>query len=269
MSTPPIVLPPSDSQDALVNAISHAMTANATLLLEPGVHIRAPGCCSALRWARTGFGSGRPALRPCRSHRRSRKRAFDGRITRSTPDSNFGLFFIPTGPTDEEVAQVKWKPASDGDGPFEYGVVMRGRIEISRLLMDCNMQNQALEATPKAAEHSAMLGFSGFRYPVKSPLRRFVYVGFESVALTEMGFVNGGFADDVWVTYTHGAFHPNIEQVSINQVASAHRIHPRRATLSFTGLAHRIMIHDADVYNLHAEQDGDWKNAPAPRRCIQ
>src|SRR5437868_573287 len=130
---------------------------------------------------------------------------------------------------------------------------MRGRIEISRLLIDCNMQNQGLKAMTKAADHSAMLGFSGFRYPVKSPLRRFVYVGFESVALTDMGFVNGGFADDVSVTYTGGTFLPNIEQVSINHVASSDRVHPRRATLSFSGFANRVEIHDATVYNLHAE----------------
>jgi hypothetical protein len=49
-------------------------------------------------------------------------------------------------------------------------------------------------------------------------LRRFVYVGFESVALRDIGFVNGGFADDVWVVYGGGAFHPHIEQVSIEGV---------------------------------------------------
>src|SRR4051812_10886755 len=55
---------------------------------------------------------------------------------------------------------------------------------------------------------------------------------------------------------------PHIEQVSIEKVASARRVNPRRATLSFSGLAHRIRIHDADIYRLHAEQDDNWKSAP-------
>jgi hypothetical protein len=266
MSTPPIVLPPSDSQDALVDAIEQAMSADTTLLLEPGVHYTRPGLLQRIAVGANGLRIGSTGLSPLPITTQGNKaciRRPDHAILPATPDSNFGLFFIPTRPTDEEVAQLTWKPFSDVDGPFEFGVIMRGRIEISRLLVDCNMQNQGLEAMPKAAEHSAMLGFSGFRYSVQSAgLRRFVYVGFESVALTDMGFVNGGFADDVWFTYTRGAFHPNIEQVSINHVASAHRIHPRRATLSFSGLAHSVMIHDATVYNLHAEQDGDWKNAP-------
>ena len=76
-------------------------------------------------------------------------------------------------------------------------------------------------------------------------------------------FVNGGCADDVWVAYApSGEFHPHIEEVVIEQVASADRVNPRRATLSFSGLARRIRIHEAAVYRVHAEQDGDWKDAP-------
>jgi hypothetical protein len=142
----------------------------------------ARGTCSALRSAPTGFASDRPACRRCRSHRKIKKvciRRADHALLPATPDFNYGLFFIPTGPTDDETAQTTRKPFNDKDGPFEFGVVMRGRIEISRLLVDCNMQNQGLEAMPKdAAEHSAMLGFSGFRYKAEKPspagLRRFV-----------------------------------------------------------------------------------------------
>src|ERR1700722_5078223 len=77
-----------------------------------------------------------------------------------------------------------------------------------------------------------------------------------------MGFINGGFADEGGVEYARGAFHPHIENFSIEQVASANRVNPRRATLSFSGLARSIRIHDADIYRLTAEQDVDWKIAP-------
>jgi hypothetical protein len=270
MPTPPIILPSSDSHDALVDAIEQAIAANATLLLQPGTHYTRPGHVQRIAVGANGLRIGSTGLSPLPISSKVKKaciRRPDHALLPATPDFNYGLFFIPTGPTDDETAQMTWKPFNDKDGPFEFGVVMRGRIEISRLLVDCNMQSQGLEAMPKdAAEHSAMLGFSGFRYKAEKPspagLGRFVYVGFESVALRDIGFVNGGFADDVWVVYGGGAFHPHIEQVSIEHVASAHRVNPRRATLSFSGLAHRIRIHDADIYRLHAEQDDDWKSAP-------
>ena len=165
---------------------------------------------------------------------------------------------------------MNWKPFVDKHGAFEFGVVMRGRVEISRVLVDCNMHEQGLEHAPKdAAEHSAMLGFSGFRYAVAaSPTgtRRFVYVGFESVSLHDTGSINGGFADDVWVVYAGGAFHPHIENLSIEQIASANRVDPRRATLSFSGLAHSIRIHDADIYRLGASRMMTGKMRPGATR---
>ena len=59
---PPIILPSSQSHDALVDGIEQAVATNATLLLEPGTHYtrpgraqriavrsRAPGTCQAKR----------------------------------------------------------------------------------------------------------------------------------------------------------------------------------------------------------------------------
>jgi hypothetical protein len=172
---------------------------------------------------------------------------------------------MPAAPTSGEIAQATWKPFTDSAGNhFEFAVVMRGSIQISRLLIDCNMQNQGLESLePHAAGHSTMLGFSGFGYEVqKSNPRRVMYVGFESVAVTDMGLINGGFADDVSVTFRGGAFHPHINQVSIGSVASGPRLNSHRATISFSGLAQRISIQDANVHSLNAEQDHSWRDAP-------
>ena len=117
-----------------------------------------------------------------------------------------------------------------------------------------------------AVEHSADARF--LRLPLRrrsqpAPgTRRFVYVGFESVSPTDTGFINGGFADDVWVVYAGGAFHPHIENLSIEQVASANPGQSAARDPVVLRLAHSIRIHDADIWSLAAEQDDDWKNAP-------
>ena len=46
MPTPPIIVPPSDSHDALVDAIEQVMAAPATLLLQPGTHYTRTGSAS-------------------------------------------------------------------------------------------------------------------------------------------------------------------------------------------------------------------------------
>src|SRR5689334_7912484 len=123
MSMPSIVLPPSDSQDALVNAIAQAITTNANLLLEPGVHYTRPGLLQRIAVGANGLriGSTGPSPLPITSTvEKACIRRPDHAILPATPDSNFGLFFIPTEPTDEEVAKVTWKPSIDSVGPFEY-----------------------------------------------------------------------------------------------------------------------------------------------------
>ena len=230
---PPIILPPSQSHDALVDGIEQAVATNATLLLEPGTHYTRPGRAQRIAVSENGLrirSTGPSPLPIASTVPKARIMRPGSAVLPAMPDDNYGLFFIPAGPTDPELAQAIWKPFTDANGlSFEFAVVMRGRIDISGLLVDCNMQNQGIDQLPKdAAEHSAMLGFSGWRYPVQQPgpggIKRFVYVGFESVTLRDMGFVNGGYADDVWVVYAGGAFHPHIEEVVIEQVASADRV---------------------------------------------
>jgi len=264
----PITLPPSDSQDALVDGIAQALAGDGTLLLEPGRHFTRPGINKHIAVGASGLriGSTGPSPLPLPSKvTLAVIRRPDHALSASAPDFNYGLFFIPTGPTNDEIAQANWKPFTDAAGhTSEFAVVMRGRIQISRLLIDCNMQNQGAESMPPhAAEHSAMLGFGGFRYSVPhAGTPRFMYVGFDSVAVDDLGFINGGFADDFWVAYAGGPFHPHIYQVSITNVASGPRVDRHRATLSFSGLAQRITIQDANVQSLNAEQDHSWKDAP-------
>jgi hypothetical protein len=268
---PPIILPPSTSTTELVNAIEQAAATGATLKLQPGTHFTRPGRLQHIAVGANGLrieSTGPSPLPLSERTKKARIQRPDHAVPLATPDDNYGLFFIPDAPTDRELAGVTWKPFTDAHGnQFEFTILMRGELHLSRLLVDCNMQNQGLEnlADKHAAEHSAMLGFSGWRYPAPpgpGGVKRRVYIGFERVTLQEMGFVNGGYADDVWVVYGGGAFHPHIEHVVIENVASAQRIENHRATLSFSGLAHQIRIHDADVYRVHAEQDGDWKDAP-------
>jgi hypothetical protein len=264
----PIVLPPSNSQDALVDGIAQALAGDGTLLLEPGTHFTRPGVNQRIEVNANGLriGSTGPSPLPLSSNvTPALIRRPDHALSVSAPDFNYGLFFIPTGPTSDEIAQATWKPFTDAGGhTFEFAVVMRGSIQISHLLIDCNMQNQGAEKMPvHSAEHSAMLGFGGFRYSVPhTGTPRFMYVGFDSVWLEDVGFINGGFADDFWVAYPGGPFHPHINQVSITKVASGPRVDRHRATLGFSGLAQRITIQDANIQSLNAEQDHSWKDAP-------
>lgn len=265
----PIILPPSDSQDALVDGIAQALAGDGTLLLEPGTHFTRPGVNKHIEVGASGLriGSTGPSPLPAPSAGTPAViRRPDHALSASAPDFNYGLFFIPTGPTSDEIAQATWKRFTDvaSHTTFEFAVVMRGSIQISRVLIDCNMQNQSAESMPAhAAEHSAMLGFGGFRYSVPhAGIPRFMYIGFDSVVVDGVGFINGGFADDFWVAYAGGPFHPHINQVSITNVSSGPRLNRHRATLSFSGLAQRITIQDANVESLGAEQDHSWKDAP-------
>jgi hypothetical protein len=272
----PIILPPSDSQDALVDGIAQALAGDGTLLLQDGgvhggVHFTRPGVNKHIAVGAGGLriGSAGPSPLPPRSAALGEAqpviRRPDHAVSASTPQLNYGLSFIPAEPTPDEIAQATWKTFTDPGGhTFEFAVVMRGSIQISGLLIDCNMQNQGLESLPPhAAEHSAMLAFGGFRYSVTHQgTPRVMCVGFESVAVDHLGFINGGFADDFWVNYPGGPFYPQINQVSIANVSSGPRLNQHRATLSFSSLAQRIIIEDANVQSLNAEQDHSWKDAP-------
>jgi hypothetical protein len=256
----PIVLPPSTSPDALVEAIQQASALGVALLLEPGTHFTKPGRNQRIALGANGLEirlAAPPAGTPQGTLSAVIKRP-DSSINLQAADDNYGLFFIPSPPTPTELAGITtWKPSGDGiNEPFEYGVVIRGQIAITGVSVDCNMHQQKIETLPKdAAEHSAMLGFAGQGYPAppsSTGRKRIVYVGFQSVTLTEVQTVNGGYADDVW--FSRGSFNPNIERVVIERFRSTNRVNPRRASISFSGLCQNVRIEDADLYSLHMEE---------------
>jgi hypothetical protein len=267
----PIVLPPGASQDALVQAIQHASALGVPLLLESGTHFTQPGHNQRITIGPNGLQlrlAGPPGSQPAIIKRP------DFSIDLQGPDFNYGLFFIPVPPTPTELAGItKWKLYDDGTNePFEYGIVIRGQITFTGVSVDCNMHQQKIETLPKdAAEHSAMLGFAGQRYPAppsSTGRKRYVYVGFQSVELKDIQTVNGGFADDVWIS--RGYFNPNIERVEIERFRSTNRVNPRRATISFSGLCQNIRIADAEVYSLHLEEtSSNYRQLPRQSDMFQ
>lgn len=276
--TAPIVLPPSASQDALVEAIQQASALGVPLLLEPGTHFTKPGRGRNQRIALGPNGlqirlAAPSAGTPPGTARAVIKRP-DSSINLQAPDDNYGLFFIPSPPTSTELAGITtWKPYDDGTNePFEYAVVVRGQISITGVSVDCNMHQQKIETLPKdAAEHSAMLGFAGQGYPAprsSTGKKRIVYVAFQSVALTDVQTVNGGYADDVW--FSRGYFNPNIQRVDIERFRSTNRVNPRRASISFSGVCQNVRITDADLYSLHMEEtSSDYSQLPRPSDVFQ
>jgi hypothetical protein len=266
---PPIVLPPSPSHDALVVAIQQASALNVPLLLEPGTHFTKPGRLQKIAIGSNGLQLGlapAPATPPQGSPPAVIKRP-DFAINLQASDDNYGLFFIPSAPTDAELSGISsWKPYVDEKGQrSEFAVVIRGEISISGVSVDCNMGQQGL--ANKAAEHSAMLGFAGQRYSTKpSPtgVPRLVYMGFKSVTLRDVSTLNGGFADDVW--FSRGYFNPNIESVTIERLTSTNRVSPRRATISFSGLCQNVDIRDLDIYSLHLEEASSVTYDNLPRQ---
>ncbi|HET9257243.1 MAG TPA: hypothetical protein VFO16_18870, partial [Pseudonocardiaceae bacterium] len=155
----PIVLPPSTSQDALVEAIRQASALGVPLLLEPGTHFTKPGRNQRIAIGANGLQirlAAPPASTPQGTLPAVIKRP-DLSVSLQAPDDNYGLFFIPAPPSPAELAGITtWKPYGDGTKePFEYGVVIRGQIAITGVSVDCNMHQQKIETLPKdAAEHS-------------------------------------------------------------------------------------------------------------------
>ncbi len=278
----PIILDPSDPQSNLVKAIKEAERLGVPLLLKPGTHFTQPGRRQRILIGRNGLKLGvAPPPFPFPPHRPAIIKRPNNAINLQAPDYNYGLFFIPSAPTVSEVAGITWKPyvAPDGDS-FEFGIIIRGDIEITGILVDCNMDRQELVTLPKevSTEHSAMLGFAGEKYfkmfgpdgllhdiPLSpSNVPRRVYVGFRSVALRNMGTLHGGFADDVWIS--RGYFNPNIERVVIEKFSSQERINGKRATISFSEPCQTIQIKDVDIYKLEMEEDIEQQFHKVPRR---
>jgi hypothetical protein len=245
----PIVLPASTNEEALVKAIGDATTQGVPLLLGPGTHLTKPGRRNLI--AISGHGLAIHSEQP--ESPATIKRP-DGAIDRAKPDENHGLFFVPDRPTDDELAHMEWQQRSDGHGAFELGVINRGAIQIDGVRVDCNMGQQDLEEVAQdAAEHSCMLGFRGMRYDYLDSPRRTVYVGFESVLLTNIVTDNGGYAGDIWFS-RQGDFYPDVLYVGVDRLVSTPRVINRdRATLDFSGLCQNVTITNSQIFELGME----------------
>src|SRR5207253_1948237 len=197
-------IPPSNDTDALITAIQTASGRGDALRLLSGTHLTKPGLRLLTPIGPKGLVMSGPKPGPLTPPARIQRP--DRSIGINPPgrtDENFGIFLIPSAPTEAELAGIEWLSFQPKTGaPFEYGIVIRGDIKIGGITVDCNMGNQGLEGLPKdQVEHSAMLGFSGFTY--KAPdgpqgQKRQVFVGFNSVTLTDITLEQGGFADDIW-----------------------------------------------------------------------
>ncbi len=258
----PIDLPPSDNTDALAKAIERATSTGDPIRLLAGTHFTKPG----LRLL-TLIGPKGLVLNGPRTARIQRPDRSIGTNPPGRTDDNYGIFFIPSAPTKPEIAGIQWlRHEPKTGGPFEYGIVIRGDIRIGGVTVDCNMGNQGLEGLPKdQVEHNAMLGFSGFTYHAPDGphgQKRQVFVGFNSVVLSDIALTRGGFADDVW--FPPGYFRPNIDLVELNRIVSEHRVNPRRASVGFSGLTQRVALQDCRLDSLHLESDEDWSTFPGP-----
>jgi hypothetical protein len=179
-------------------------------------------------------------------------------IVLSAPDDHHGLFFIPAPPAESELATMQWHQGTDPEKPHDpitFGVVVRGEVRFDNVVIDCNMGKQLLETLDMTirknkAEHSCMLGFRGNRTsPAGAPGR--VYAGFSLVNLTHLELLNGGYADDIWIS--RGGFYPNIAELRFNHVRSGERIKRKRSTICFSGLASRVSMTNCNIYELGME----------------
>jgi hypothetical protein len=248
----PIVLQASTDENALVQAISDATAQGVPLLLGPGVHLTKPGRVNRITISGHGL-----TIRSEQAESPAIIRRPNDAIDLANPDDNHGLFFVPDGPGDDELAQVQWSQGTDETGaPITFGVIIRGAIRIDGARVDCNMGQQGLETLARdAAEHSCMLGFRGMAYDIPGDTRRTVFVGFESVLLADIGIDNGGYADDIW--FSRGGFYPNIVNVGVDRLVSTPRVINRdRATLDFSGLCQNITITNSQIFELGMEDTG-------------
>jgi hypothetical protein len=243
-------------QQALLNAINSASKQNVPLLLKPGTHLTRPGRVNQIPIGGNGLAIG--PLMPSAAKPATIKRP-DHSIDLGHPDDNHGLFFVPSQPDPAESSQANWKHYQRNGEEFEFAILVRGKIRIDGLSIDCNMGKQGLEtlAPGTTAEHSCMLGFAGKKYPDPAGanpgtgLPRFIFVAFESVELTNLHVSNGGYADEIW--FSRGHFHPNIARVRVDRLISTARVNQKRATVDFSGLCQDITITNSKFFKLGCE----------------
>jgi hypothetical protein len=271
MATPITLLPSSDNQ-VLVNTLKQANLENRVIRLMPGPHLTKPNHGEEIPINANGLHiKGTLSAAEFSTIKRP-----DNAIDLKASDNNYGLFFIPSVPTQQELDAIKndaWikfdpGPADPDDAKsFEFVVLIRGEITIENLELDCNMGNQQLpEKVPSEnIEHSAMLGFVGrnkFKHPSKDEFfkNKFIYVSFKSVTINNIRVRRGGYADDIWIS--RGYHRPNIGKVIISNITSDRdnpvnpqdRINNKRSTITFSGLTQNVEITNAKITSLQAEE---------------
>ena len=264
-----IVLAPSNDTSVLAAAIQRASATGQPLQLLPGRHFTQPGYNLDIPIGPLGL---QMSAAPLGTAIVQRPDLSIGSNPLGRTDNNFGICLVPAPPTEQEIGGIQWRVhRPKNQPPFEYGIIIRGDVAISKLTFDCNMGNQNVDKLPKAAvEHDAMLAISGRRYdqsergPDGLPLK--IFVGFQSVSVDQLDFLHGGFADDLW--FPPGGFHPNIVKVTISRVHS-HRLNKRRDSISFSGLSLEISISDSVVDSLHCEVDPIWSDEPRATKLFR
>lgn len=263
-----ITLWPSTDQNQLVDTIAEANRDNKEICLMPGRHLTKPGIRNRIAIGKNGLiirgtlstGEFSSIQRPSNA------------IDPDRSDSNHGLFFIPAKPLDKDWASVRqWRThrtvnATTGAlASYKYAVILRGKIRIENIQVDCNMGNQGLPAVMPSAkiEHSAMIAFSGQKYANSAYPNKFIFMGFESVTINNVRTIRGGYADDIWIS--RGYFRPNIGKVIINKITSKNRVNQKRATITFSGLTQKAEITNCNIYKLEAEEaSARWDELPGP-----
>ena len=129
---PPIILGPSDSKTALVQAIARASRDGVPLLLKPGKHFTQPGRQQKILIGSNGLWlSVAPPPFPVLPKPPAVIKRPDNAINLHSPDENFGLFFIPSAPTVSEVAGITWKTHRHSDGSCSSSGLLLGAISRS------------------------------------------------------------------------------------------------------------------------------------------
>jgi hypothetical protein len=248
----------------LVRAIERATDQNRPIELEPGIFPTEPGRTNVIPISRNGLRI-RPAPR-ARSAPRSIICRPDHSIDLAHPDDNHGLFFVPEDPSEDERHPTTWRHYQRGTEEFEFTIILRGVISITGVDIDCNMGAQGLEHLERgqSAEHSSMLGFRGIKVQVDDgpdDMKRFVFVGFESVELVDVRLANGGWASDIW--FSRGYFNPHIARVRIDRLRAGKRHNRKRADVDFSGLCQDISISDSTFFRLGCEAtDAPFREMP-------
>lgn len=195
-----------------------------------------------------------------------KRRALSLPSTGIKKDFFHGIKFVPDSATPSELEKAKWSSFKDErhGKEFLFTVITRGVIQVTDLTVDCNMGSQGIRKGD-AVEHSAMLAASGSRYELRSGrfAGRVVYVAFRKIIFERIHFLNGGYADDIWIG--RGYFRPNIDSCIFRHITSGPRVSKKRGNITFSSPAQYVEITDSKLHRIELEESNvrHWKEAPA------